>query len=419
MGLFNRKKNANEERSFFPEGSRPVFAPLLFTSEKNPTVSACVNKICNTLSILPIQLYAHTKKGKRLAISNPLFRVLEKPAFEETPSLFYNSLYRQLLLEGNVYIYLGRNNRGEIVNFSLIDPAKVKVERDDSFRKIFYISGKIYTERDILHIPYIGAGYNGTVGISPVRVHRELIDLDNNLLTYINNYFNNSLGSRYAIKLGDSYPNKTQDLAATYAAILPVINKYVAGSSNAGKVMVPPPDSELMKIEQSSNVQAQLDSLLEMVERQIAEAFNVPYEVISGENKYNSLETKQNDFLTNCIQPLGKHVCESFERLIDPSDTALFITYEYKNLLTTNTSDTINYLSKELQSGMLSLNEARSKLGMEDIGSAGDVFWMPANLIPVTEENIEAILAKSKLALQEASAIEKNEEHSVAGDDKT
>lgn len=418
MGLFNRKKN-REERNFFPETSIN-YGALVFKGELNPTVSRCVDKISNTLSTLPIRLYSYTKSGKRLAVGHPLFFALENPAVEETPTMFYGQLIRHLLLKGNAYLHINRNRKGDIVGFSLCNPDDVFVSRNERFRKIFSIKGQSYTEYEILHIPFNGPGYNGTVGVSPIAIHKELIELDDSLLTYINVYFNNSLGSRYSLELGSSYPNRPADLDKLYAAIIPVLNKYVTGANNAGKMMIPPPDTKMNKIEQSSNVEAQLDSLLDFIEGKIAEGFNVPYEVINSKaSKYNSLEAKQRDFLDNCILPLGNHVCQSFEKLLGPADSNLFVSIDYKHMLSTDLKSTIEYLRQEVQSGLLSVNEARSKLGLDDIGSEGDYYWIPASLIPMTEENIQAILAKSKVALQQAQEpeVEQLDQHSKSGDD--
>lgn len=407
--IFKRK----EQRSFFPPESTPVLSSGLFSVEENPTVASCVSKIANTLSILPMQLYAHTKKGKTLAVSNPLFRILKHPAYEETPNLFYNTMIRHILIQGNAYIFVSRNDRGQVINMSLCAPNNVVVTRDYAYRKIYTINGVAYTDREILHIPYPGAGYNGTLGISPVVAHKDLIAIDNEMLSYVNDFFHNSLGSRMALELGSTYGTNYQTMGKLYAGIMPIFQKFVTGAHQAGKPIITLPDSKLTRVEQPNNAEAQLASLFERVEKSIASCFNVPYELIDSKaSKYNSIESKQQDFLAQTIQPLGDHICQSFEKLLDPNDTALFIQYEYKNLLQTDTSSTIDFLAKELQSGMLSLNEARKKLGMQDIGEAGDYYWMPANLIPVTEENVEAILAKSKLALKEA------EDHSTAGDDK-
>ena len=397
MGLFNRK----EQRSFFPENNTYFHSVKLFDGETNPTVTKCVDKIANTLSTLPINLYSHSKQGKKLAYGHPLFRLLEHPASEETPTLFYSTLIRQILLKGNAYIHLGRNSKGEIVNFGLVDPSLVTVSRDNNYRKLFTISGKVYTEREILHIPYIGKGYNGTIGFSPVQIHRDLIDIDNKLLNYINTYFDNSLGQRYALELGQAY--QTREMEKAYASVIPFINKFVTGAANAGKVMVPPPDSKLSKIDQTSNVQAQLDSLLNMIENQIIGAFGIPAEIInSKENKYDSLETRQTDFLANCVQPLGDHICQSFMKLLRPEDNNLFIEYDYKHMLKTDTKSTVEYLRTEVQSGLLSVNEARAKLGMEAIDDpVGDYYFIPANLMPLKKETIDAYMAKQKLALEE------------------
>ena len=429
MKLFKRKNQLTDEtRSFFPS-SKIVYGPLLFAGELNPTVSICVDKIANTLSTLPLRLYSYTKGGKKLAVNHDLFKILEKPAYEETPTLWYGTLIRHIILRGNAYIYVSRSG-GRIVNLSIVDPTKVTVQRDSNYNKIFVIDGKVYTDRQILHIPYNGKGYNGTLGISPIDLNKDLIKLDSDLLLYINAYFNNSLGTRYAIELGASYPSKPADLDKLYASIVPVLNKYVVGVENSGKPLIPPPDTKLSKIEQTSNVQAQLASLLTMVEKQIAAAFNVPYEVISGENKYGSLEQKQRDFLSNCIKPLGDHICESFEKLLGPQDTNLYVSYDYKNMLETDITSTIDYLTKEVQSGLITINEARNKIGEDSIGPEGDYHFMPSGYVPVTMDNINAYFAKSKIELMNASKTteEKSEEqtnpfeptqHSPVGDDKT
>ena len=390
--------------------------PILFPAEKNPTVSSCVDKISKTLSTLPLYLYKSTKNGMVLATSHPLFYALEDPAVEETPTLFNRTWIRFLCYKGNAFFFNNFNDRGDIVGFTIINPDRIKVERGTDNRKHFYMDNRWYTEREILHIPYPGSGYNGLVGKSPVEVHRDLIELDNTLLTYISCYFNNSVGNRITINLGSTYPQRKGSMDQLYAEIVPVMNKFILGAANAGKPMISLPDSNIGKVDQTSNVQAELKSLLAMVEHSIAlTCFGVPYEVLDSEaSKYDSLESKQNDFLASCIQPLGDHICESFEKLLTPSEKLRYtVRYEYKTLLTTNTKDTVDYLTKEFQSGALTMNEVRKKLGMEDMGPAGDVHFIPSNLMPLTMENVDAYMAKSKLALEQAQA------HNQNGDDKT
>ena len=401
MGLLSSIFKRAQQRSLFPDSSNQTAVPLYFNSENNPTVAACVNKISKTLAQLPLQLYEYTKNGMRLATGHSLYMSLINPAVEETPYLFYSMLYRLLYYRGNVFLF--KNWSGSrIVGFQLIHPDRVRVDRLNNVTKTYTIDGKTYTDREILHIPYPGVGYNGTVGTSPINVYRELIDLDNRLLAYTGNYFDNSVGSRVLINLGSSYPLRRNDMDKLYAEIVPVVNKFIQGPGNAGKPMIGLPDSTISKVDQTSNVQADLKSLISYVEHSIAQTvFGIPYEVLdSAASKYDSLESKQNDFLESCIKPLGDHIRQSFESCLPAGDRSRYvIRYEYKNLLTTNTLQTVDALAKEFQTGMLTMNEVRKKLGMDDIGSAGDVHFVPANLMPLTEENINAYMATNKVAM--------------------
>lgn len=418
MSIFNRLfKSKTEQRSFLPQSYATVYTPLTFNGESDPCVSSCIEKIVNTVSTLPMRLYSHTKGGKVQVPSHWLFKLLENPAVEETAVMFYQSLLKQLLYTGNAYIFLCRNSKGEVITSKIVDSKRVRVSRDDSYHKVFTVDGKDYYENQILHIPYY-KNYNGTIGQSPIEANRDIIYLHQLLLQYISAYFNNSVGSRMYMSFGESWGNKPSDLERLYSSILPYMQKFVLGPQNAGKVMLPPPDVELKTLEQKSNVQAELTSLLQMVEKQICLAFSVPPEILdSSQSKYNSLEQKNLDFLQNCICVLCQHIAESYEKLLSPTDDNLFIQYEYSNMLRTDFRTTVEYLSKEVQSGLLSLNEARAKISLSAIDPAvGDIYWMPSNLIPATKENVEAILAKSKLALEESNS--KEEDHNILGDDK-
>ena len=91
-------------------------------------------------------------------------------------------------------------------------------------------------------------------------------------------------------------------------------------------------------------------------------------------------------------------------------------------MLETDITSTIDYLTKEVQSGLITINEARSKIGESSIGPEGDYHFMPSGYVPVTMDNINAYFAKSKIELQKAQEQSNPFEptqHSPVGDDKT
>jgi hypothetical protein len=64
-------------------------------------------------------------------------------------------------------------------------------------------------------------------------------------------------------------------------------------------------------------------------------------------------------------------------------------------------------------SGLITINEARGKLDMSAV-EAGDYTLVPANMWPLTTENVGAFFAQSKLAAKESG----ESAHNGAGDDK-
>jgi len=402
MSIFTR---LFEKRRILPDqngSSETVFVTGTSSLEANPTVQACISKIANTISELPLTLYVRRKGGGRSpAYFHPLYDVVKNPSIEETPTLFYSTLIRQLLTNGNAYLYINRSGQ-DIVGFTIIDAKKVKVNRDARFRKYYKINETEYSEKEILHIPY-PLGYDGTTGRSPIKVYSELIQLDNELLQYISTFFRNSVGTRMTLKMIGKYDSMEPDKA--YAALVPLINKFVTGAQNAGKTMILPPNTEAGKIELPSNSEAELRTLLDKVERLIALGFNVPWSLISEENKYNSREQQQLNFMQETIQPLGNHISESIAKLLSASDKpTMYFAYNYKVLLETDIKTTVEFLSKEIFSGLITVNEARDKMDLDSIGEEGDVHWLPSSYFPVTKENIDAFFSKAKTYVEEPKA---------------
>ena len=77
MSIFDRFRN-RQQREFFPGSVERPKTPILFSAEKNPTVAACSDKICNTLAKLPLRLYEKTSDGLKIANRHPLHYLLDK-----------------------------------------------------------------------------------------------------------------------------------------------------------------------------------------------------------------------------------------------------------------------------------------------------------------------------------------------------
>ena len=374
----------------------------------NPTSEACIRKIVSTIAPLKLDLYAHRKGGGRaLMFGHALESALRNPDPAITPLQFYSGLYDDIM-RGNAYIRYFKAAGQFVFNRLYAPDVYLSIENG---RKVFTYGGETLTEREVLHIPYpfdlvkIGS-YNVFKGRGPAEKYSDLIALDNALNAYIKMYFANSPGKRSQLEIDPTSDLGKKKLDDLYASILPLIQKYVSGAANAGRLMIPPPGAKVTSVDATQNLYADIKSLKELIERQIAQGHGVQYSLISETNKYGSQEQNQLQFLQDTIAPLGEHVEQSFNRLIAPGETALFCKYDYKAMLRSDIKTTVDYLTKEIAGGLLTVNEGRDALDLEAV-EAGDQIFVPANMYPLTKENVDAFFAQSKLA-----------SHNTAGDDK-
>lgn len=411
MGLFSRKKSSVETRQFYPFTTE-TWGTSVFPAEKNAAVDRAVSLISSTISTLPLTLYVHTRHGLQGAWSHNITRVLEDPAVEETSTLFWKTIIRHLFMTGNAYIFKHKY-QGEIVSLEIVDPSLVFVQRMESGRKLFNISSSkngTYTEDDIIHIPYLDEGYNGTIGMSPVQVHKREILTNDIIAEYISIFFERGIGSRLLVELDkDEYKvggPKTDKLVQEFSQYF---NKFVLGRENFKRPIITPPGSKISVLETGNNEQTKVLDLYDQSCATIYRLFNVPPEIInSKDSKYNSLSQKQQDFYNVCIHPLCRHISETLEKgLLKPEERGRFIIkYDYSGLLEADYEKKVDSWIKKFHAGVCTLNELRDALDMSRIENEveGNTKFIPANLIPLTEDNIEAILAKSKLALQQSEA---------------
>ena len=413
MGLFSnfRKKNNVEQRQFFPYINE-YFNSGLFAVEKNNCVDRAVSLISGTIASLPIELYQYTKRGVMNAWSNPIAKLLKDPAVEETPQLFYRTLVRHMIVKGNAYVFKHRNSKGEVVCLELIDPNRVMVRRTPDGRKMFDITGGerggIYTERDVIQFIYPDDGFNGTIGMSPFSVHSDVVKSNFLLQEYIAVTFDRGIGSRFLISLDkDKFPPGSAKLQNLIQEFQEYFQRFVYTQQNSHKPILTPPGSTISTIDMPDMVKSSVVDLYNLSCKQVYGILNIPYEVVeSSANKYNSLEQRNRDFLNNVIHPLCLHIGQTFAKaLLDPADYGIFfVSYDYNSFLETDTEKKVNSLVKQFQSGVLSLNEVRERLHLQSLENEveGNTRWVPSNLVPLTESNIDSYLAAAKLKMKEA-----------------
>jgi HK97 family phage portal protein len=383
---------------------------------KNSTAFSAVDLIASSFANLTGHFYR--KETKEVIRDYFLYDVINEPNFDETKFLFF--YYCAIdYFNGNVFLYLSPGEDGNVVSLFRLNPAGVKVKRGLENQKIYAYNGIEYDYRRILHIPS-RYGYNGLIGKSIFDECNQIFSIATEIDTYVNNSFGNSVGNRLIIDITKEYPNATEE------QLLQLRNKFLqnySGIRNAGKPLIKSGKINYEKIETDfkDNRGNQLIENRNFQEGEIAKLFGVPLQLIKGE-KVENIENIYTLFIENSIRPLGTIFEQGINKLIPMAErNHIYFEYNYNSLMKTNLTTRIDAYTKQLTSGVLSPNEIRRKENLPEI-TAGDNHFVPANLLPLREDVIEAYMAGAKikqLQLESSTDFPDTQgNHSNLGDDK-
>lgn len=144
-----------------------------------PAVWRAVGLTSGTCASLPFHAYTKGDLERRPLMTGELADLLDDPHPDMTPLEFWETVYAHIMLWGNAYIRVLRNQLGVAREMWIIHPARVRVGRagsSDIGEKVYEVDGfDPYTDREILHIP--GFGYDGLTGASPIRIARQGLGL--------------------------------------------------------------------------------------------------------------------------------------------------------------------------------------------------------------------------------------------------
>jgi len=423
MGIFNRKSKKAAETRNLSHVRSAIYPTNFLRTNRNTTVTSCKNMLIDTISNLPVQLYFRNNKDERIIpYGHPLYALFKRqPNAEEPIALFLSRIMDNLIEHGNAYIFKQKNEEGDIASLYVLDAAHVTVTRNAVTKeKIFNVSGTPYTLNDVLHIP--GKYYDGLKGQSLTTLAKDAIALANRLDDYASYHFENMIsGGRLKVKI-DEYAkaNGLNDAGEETRSFIQTIGKYLntnySGEENAGKSLILPPGVDAEQLDSASNQDSQLAELRELQERYICNVFDIPYDIFRGDNKYNSLEQRNEMFKHRTLQFWTTRIAEFLNMLLTPYERERFyFEFDYNNFLKTDKKSRTENQIQQLHNGVLTINQI---LKMENLPSIeeeiGDVRFIGNTMIPLTEDNINAYFAKSKLALEELNGA--NEDHLKQGD---
>jgi HK97 family phage portal protein len=360
-------------------------------------VWACVSLISDTVSALPVDTYI-----RRDGIAYP-YR--PKPAWVSKPDVampsvaFWQQTMISLLIDGNAFVRLFRDNSGNIVNMVVLNPLNVQVSRNALGQK-FYTStvegNKVLSGDEMLHISGSIIMPGEFRGKSPIDTLKENIGLAISLESFAARFFGQGTLTQGVIEYpGALTAEQAENLARSFDRQHKSFRKaHKTGILSGGAVFKPTT---------IANDQAQMLDSRRLAVEDVARAYRVPTDMIglnNGGQSYNSVEAKNIAFLTHTLRPWLAKLEDAFSTLL--IDGA-YLAFSTDDLLRGDYATRIEGYSKLLQNGVLSTNEVRRKENMRPI-EGGDVVRVPLtniniNAASLNEDETKVDMAQKLIAL--------------------
>ena len=338
------------------------------------TAYACTNLLSNSVALLPIKIVKYVDGRKIEVNDHPLLKILNL-----TPNRRYNKfnfmklLIESLILNGNGYIYIHRDEKLNVKGLELIDPSYVTPLPQEDGSVKYIVSGMDAAVDSVNMIHLFQHCDEMMNGISVIKYADMTLNGAWNKEKHSDNFFKGGAGLMGVLKASAPLTDaqKTQ-IAQSWEKS---INKTASGG-----VAILPQGLDF----QSISVSPEDQQLLEAREYdvvQICRFFGVsPLKVFDYTHmSYSSLEQVSLSYLQDSVLPYTQLLKDEFnKKIFKPSEVGEFgIDFDYASIIQTDKKSEADYYRQLLVNGIMSINEVRDKMGYSPVDADyADQHWI-------------------------------------------
>jgi HK97 family phage portal protein len=344
-----------------------------------PPVWAAVQCIAGDVASLPFFHYRRRADGgKERYTDSKLYRVLHDEMNPEMSAMIgRETMTAHVLLWGNAYAEIVRNDLGQVTGLYPIEPTRVMPERSEAGAIVYRVlkgdgtEVRVAAER-ILHL--VGLGFNGLMGYSPIAMMRESLGaglaaerLGGQVMARgakYSGFFEHprTLGATAHANLKQSMAT---DLPGTYR-ILEEGMTYKAGS-------MPLRDAQFIELKKFSVTD-------------VARIFGIPPHKLGDLERatFSNIEESNLDYVISTLRRwLVRWEQECNRKLIAPLEKKLqFTEHLVDGLLRGNIQSRYSAYSQGINNGFLSPNDIRGFENLDPI-AGGDTYLVQGAMVPL------------------------------------
>ena len=290
---------------------------------------------------------------------------------------YIKMMVSSMLLRGNAYSYIARDEKGNAQELVYLDSEKVKPIAHDDGSVTYSVKDCAYEipSTDMIHI--LNVTYDGVNGVSVIKHATNSINLSNASESHANGFFTGGANVAGILKVqgGVTKEQSKQIKSSWEQAFTPGVGRpngvaVLQGNMDFTPVTISPAEAQLLETRRYN---------LE----DICRFFGVAPTKCGDLTKasYSTVEATQLAFLTDTIAPILEKFEQEFERkLYSKRERAnVDVRFDTSVLLRADKSSEADYYTKLFYLGALSPNEIRQRLDLEAI-EGGDTHYMQVNL---------------------------------------
>lgn len=400
MGMFSRFRSRDKPKNISSGGSfwfgNNTTSGKIVTSQNAMQITAvyaCVRILAEAVAGLPLHLYHYEKDGsKKKAVDNNLYWLMHnEPNPEMTSFVFRETMMEHLLLSGNAYAQIIRNNRGEITALYPLMSDQMTVQRDMNTGRIYYVYTRSVDDAkldkkmvvtlssdEVLHIP--GLGFNGLFGFSPIEMAKNAVGMAMATEEYGAKFFANGAQPQGVLEHPGTIkdPNKLRE---TWQSTF-------GGSGNSNKIAVLEEGLKYVPIAISPE-QAQFLETRKFQLNEIARIFRIPPHMIGDLEKssFSNIEQQSLEFVKYTLDPWIIRWEQSLLKSLftEREKREYFFKFSVDGLLRGDYKSRMEGFAIGRQNGWLSTDDIRELEDMDKLpeGMGGDLYLINGNMLPL------------------------------------
>lgn len=367
MGIFSKKEiRETVEQPVEQENANDALLEIIrgnytITKQKAmnaPAVSACVSKISEIVSMLPIKLYKKDGDDVQEIVDDYRLRLLNKETGDTLDAAqMKKALVVDYFLGKGGYCYI--NKRGnKILSLHYVDEEDVAfIANEDPIFKDYkvLVNGKEYNSFDFVKL--LRATKNGYDSISIIKENEIPF-----LLAYQTAMFEKTLLEAGGNKKGFLQADKKLSREAMQALKVAFRNLY----SNKNENVVVLNDGLTFKESSNSSTELQLNENKTVNNNNICKIFNIPPSLLNG----NATSNDERIFLTNCIIPLLNKFETAINRdlLLESEKDTLFFAFDISEIEKADIEKRYAAYQTAVKEGFMQIDEVRQRENLPKLG---------------------------------------------------